>query len=171
MHTDGTGATAPAPLARIRLSMFTVNGHAGLGPSVCIGGSIPLLCRMPPEARVVFAPAVAGGMTDAVVDILDQSMCPEANESETELPPPVARNQQPGMFASIGSIVAGVIGFSLPVVGMAASCIGIWFGVQGIRQGRAAKYRPSIICGMIGISVDGLGIVFWVCAVLFESYH
>ena len=37
MHTDGTGAAAPAPLARVGLSMFTVNGHAGLGPSVCIG--------------------------------------------------------------------------------------------------------------------------------------
>jgi hypothetical protein len=87
-------------------------------------------------------------------------MCPEANESDTGLSRPVAQNQQPGMFASIGAIVAGVIGFSLPVVGMAASCIGIWFGVKGIRQGRAAKYRPSIICGIVGISVDGLGIVF-----------
>jgi hypothetical protein len=110
-------------------------------------------------------------MTDAVADILDYSMCPEANEPDSKLPPPTAQNQQPGMFASIGSIVAGVIGFSLPVVGMAASCIGIWFGVKGIRQGRAAKYRPTIICGIVGISVDGLGIVFWVCAILFESYH
>jgi hypothetical protein len=75
------------------------------------------------------------------------------------------------MFASIGSIIAGVIGFSVPVVGMAASCIGIWFGVTGIRQGRTAKYRPSIILGIVGISVDGLSIIFWVCAVLFESYH
>ncbi len=85
--------------------------------------------------------------------------------------PPVSDNQQPGLFASIGSIVAGLIGFSLPVVGMAASCIGIWFGVKGIRQGRAANYRPGIICGIVGISVDALGIVFWVCAILFESYH
>jgi hypothetical protein len=84
---------------------------------------------------------------------------------------PVAPNQQPGMFASIGSIVAGVIGFSLPVVGMAASCIGIWFGVVGIWRGRAAKYRPSVVCGIVGIVVDGLGIVFWVCVILFESYR
>ncbi len=94
-------------------------------------------------------------------------MCPEANES-AELPPP---GQQPGMFACIGSIVAGVIGFSLPVVGIAASSIGIWLGISGIRQGRAAKYRPSIICGIVGISVDGLGIIYWVCVFLFESYH
>jgi hypothetical protein len=98
-------------------------------------------------------------------------MCPETNESDAESPPPVAQNQQTGMFASIGSIAAGVIGFSLPVVGMAASCIGIWFGVKGVRQGRAARYRPSIICGAAGIALDGLGIVFWLSAVLLESYR
>ncbi len=47
MHTDGTGATAPAPLARVGLSTVAVNGRAGLGPSVRIGGSIPLPCRLP----------------------------------------------------------------------------------------------------------------------------
>jgi hypothetical protein len=65
IHTDRTGATAPARLARVGpstvarvdLSTVAVNGHAGLGPSVCIGvhrcasvvpfPCLALPCRLP----------------------------------------------------------------------------------------------------------------------------
>lgn len=98
-------------------------------------------------------------------------MPPEANDPDAGMTAPIVRKPVPGLMASIGSIVAGVIGFSIPVVGTIASCVGIWLGIKGIRQGRVGNHRPSVICGIIGISVDGLGIVFWVCVVLFESYH
>lgn|SRR5271154_7199120 len=107
-------------------------------------------------------------------------MSPEAHNPDTEMPPaenstgtnPVAvQNQQPGLIVSVCSIVAGVVGFGVPILGMIASCIGIWLGVKGVRQGRAANYTPSTICGVIGISVAGLSIVYWVSAVLFESYR
>lgn len=75
------------------------------------------------------------------------------------------------MIAGIGSIVAGVIGFSIPVAGIVVSCVGIWLGIKGIRQGRAENYRPSIMCGISGLGIAGLGIVFWACAILFESYR
>jgi uncharacterized membrane protein HdeD (DUF308 family) len=81
------------------------------------------------------------------------------------------KNEQPGLIAGVCSIVAGVTGFSVPVVGMIASCVGIWLGVSGFRRGRSASYRPSIICGIIGALVSILGIAYWVSAVLFESYR
>lgn len=77
----------------------------------------------------------------------------------------------PGLVAGVCSIVASIVGFSVPVVGMVASFAGIWLGVRAIRTGRAAGYRPSAICGGIGIIVSLLGIVFWVCVILFESYR
>ena len=77
----------------------------------------------------------------------------------------------PGLIAGIGSIVAGVIGFAIPVLGMAVSCAGIWLGIKAIRNGRAARYSTSTTCGIIGASISVLGIVYWVCAVLFESYR
>jgi hypothetical protein len=88
------------------------------------------------------------------------------------MPTPAAvQNQQPGLVVSLCSIAAGMVGFGVPVLGVIAACVGIWLGVWGFRQGRAAHYTPSIICGVIGISVSVLSIVFWVCVVLFESYH
>jgi hypothetical protein len=54
---------------------------------------------------------------------------------------------------------------------MIASCAGIGLGIWGFRQGRAASYTIGAVCGLIGIAVSILGIVFWVCVVLFESYH
>ena len=77
----------------------------------------------------------------------------------------------PGLIAGIGSIVAGVIGFAIPVLGMAVSCVGIWLGIKAIRNGRAVRYTTSTSCGVIGASISVLGIVYWVCAVLFESYR
>ncbi len=77
----------------------------------------------------------------------------------------------PGLIAGIGAIVAGVIGFAIPVLGMAVSCVGIWLGIRAIRTGRAAHYSTSTICGIVGASISVLGIVYWVCAVLFESYR
>ena len=76
-----------------------------------------------------------------------------------------------GLIAGIGSIVAGVIGFAIPVLGMAVSCAGIWLGIKAIRNGRAARYSTSTTCGIVGASISVLGIVYWVCAVLFESYR
>jgi protein-S-isoprenylcysteine O-methyltransferase Ste14 len=107
-------------------------------------------------------------------------MSPDAHNPETEAPraangavtnPAAVQNQQPGLAVGVCSIVAGVVGFSIPVLGMIASCAGIWLGVRGFRQGRAGNYAPSIVCAIIGISLSGLGIVFWVTAVLFESYR
>ncbi len=72
----------------------------------------------------------------------------------------------PGLF----SIVAGVIGFSIPVLGVVASCAGIYLGVRAFRAGRAAVERSSVVCGVIGVSLCGLGITFWVMVVLFELY-
>jgi hypothetical protein len=79
--------------------------------------------------------------------------------------------QQPGLVASLCSIAAGLVGFGVPVLGMIASCAGIWLGIRGFRQGRAARYTPGMTCGIAGIAVSVLGIVYWVCAILFESYH
>jgi hypothetical protein len=77
----------------------------------------------------------------------------------------------PGFVVSLCSIAAGLVGFGAPVIGMIASFAGIGLGVWGFRQGRAAHYTPSVTCGLIGITVSVLGIVFWVCVILFESYH
>jgi len=77
----------------------------------------------------------------------------------------------PGLIAGIGSIVAGVIGFSIPVLGMVVSCVGIWLGIRAMRAGRAARYSTSTTCGIIGTGVSVVGIAFWVCAILFESYR
>ena len=105
------------------------------------------------------------------VGVQQWAMRSEENEPDTVSSGPIVQQPLPGLIAGICSIVAGVIGFSIPVVGMVASCVGIWLGVKGIRQGRVANYRPSIICGISGLSISGLGIVFWVCVILFESYR
>jgi hypothetical protein len=107
-------------------------------------------------------------------------MSPEPTGSDTGTPPPLngalatsraVQNQQPGLVVGLLSIAAGLIGFGVPVLGMIASCAGIWLGVRGFRQSRPTHYTPGIVCGLIGVSVSILGIVFWVCAILFESYH
>jgi hypothetical protein len=86
-------------------------------------------------------------------------------------PPGGFKNEQPGLIASVCSILAGVAGFAGPVVGMIASCVGIWLGVSGFRRGRSASYRPSVIWGSTGVLVSVLGIAYWASAVLFESYR
>ena len=86
-------------------------------------------------------------------------------------PPDATSKRQPGLIAGIGSIVAGVIGFGIPVLGMVASCAGIWLGIIGFRRGRATKCATTTTCGIIGIALSVLGIVFWVYAILFESYR
>jgi hypothetical protein len=105
---------------------------------------------------------------------------PEAHDPHTgaspaangEDPAPVAvPKPQPGFVVSLCSIAAGLIGFGVPVVGMLASLVGIGLGIWSFRQGRAARYTPSIACGLLGIALSVLSIAFWVCAVLFESYH
>jgi hypothetical protein len=83
----------------------------------------------------------------------------------------VAEKQQPGLVVSLCAIAAGLVGFGIPILGMIASCAGIGLGVWEFRQGRAAGYKPSAICGLIGIAISALSIVFWVCVVLFESYR
>ena len=90
---------------------------------------------------------------------------PEMAEPATVSP------QQPGFVVSLCSIAAGLVGFGVPVLGLIASFAGIALGIRGFRQGRAAGYRPSAICGLIGMAASVLGIVFWVCVVLFESYR
>jgi hypothetical protein len=82
-----------------------------------------------------------------------------------------AENPQPGLVAGLCSIAAGLVGFGVPVLGTIASCAGIGLGIWGFRQGRAAHYTRGAVCGLVGVSVSVLGIVFWVCAVLFESYR
>jgi hypothetical protein len=84
---------------------------------------------------------------------------------------PSAVQSQPGFVVSLCSIGAGLVGFGVPVLGMLASLAGIGLGIWGFRQGRAAHYSRSVVCSLIGIAVSALSIVFWVCVVLFESYH
>ena len=79
--------------------------------------------------------------------------------------------QKPSLFFAIASIVAGVIGFAIPVAGMAVACVGIWFGIKAIRQGRTTHDKPGVTCGIVGLSLCLLSIVYWVCAILFESYR
>jgi hypothetical protein len=93
-----------------------------------------------------------------------------ATNSAVATPEP-AQTAQPGLIVGICSIAAGVIGFSIPVLGMVVSCAGIWLGIKGFRQGRASNLTSSTVCGVIGASLSGLGIVFWISAVLFESYR
>jgi hypothetical protein len=95
---------------------------------------------------------------------------PQAANGEVPAPVVVLK-QQPGLVISLCSIAAGLIGFGVPVLGVLASCVGIGLGIWGVRQGRAAHYTPSIACGIIGTSISVLSIVFWVWAILFESYH
>jgi hypothetical protein len=85
--------------------------------------------------------------------------------------PEAVRNPQPGLVAGLCSIAAGLVGFGVPVLGVMASFAGIALGIWACRQGRAAGYRPGATCGLIGIAASVLGIVFWVCVVLFESYR
>jgi hypothetical protein len=54
---------------------------------------------------------------------------------------------------------------------MLASFVGIGLGIWGFRQSRAARYNRGTICGITGIAVSVLSIVYWVCVVLFESYR
>jgi hypothetical protein len=105
---------------------------------------------------------------------------PEPNDPATRTPPPphgaiatpaATQNQQPGLVFGLCSIAAGLIGFSVPVLGMIASCAGIWLGVRGFHQGRPTRYIPGVVCGLVGVCLSILGIVLWVCAILFESYH
>ncbi len=82
-----------------------------------------------------------------------------------------AQQQQPGLVVSLCAIAVGLVGFGVPILGMIASCVGIGLGIWGFRQGRVGSYTTGIVCGLVGIAVSVLGIVFWVCVVLFESYH
>ena len=97
-------------------------------------------------------------------ETLDQTMPPEAHNPDAAVQKPL-----PGLIAGIGSIICGMFGFGVPVLGMVAACIGIWLGIRAIQQGRVGGYMTSVVCGAIGITVSALSIVFWVCAVLFES--
>ena len=85
--------------------------------------------------------------------------------------PEAAPKQQPGLVVGLCSIGAGLVGFSVPVLGMLVSLGGIGLGIWGFRQGRAGHSPRSVACSLIGIAVSIGGIVFWVCALLFESYH
>ena len=96
-------------------------------------------------------------------------MATETNDPDVEARP--IRDARPGLTAGLGSIVAGVIGFCVPVVGMIASCAGIYLGVKAIRRGRASRDRTNLACGVTGTTLSGLGIVFWVIVILFESYR
>ena len=87
------------------------------------------------------------------------------------MPPEPAQTQQPGLIAGICSIVAGAVGFGVPILGMLASCVAIGLGIAAIRQGRRAKHRSSVVCGVVGTVLGPLGIVYWVCVILFESYR
>ena len=101
-------------------------------------------------------------------------------EPDTGAPPPsrgvmtpagAVQKPLPGLISAIGAITCGVFAFGVPVMGMVAACIGIWLGIRAIRQGRVGGYMTSIVCGAVGITISTLSIVFWVCVVLFESYH
>ena len=80
-------------------------------------------------------------------------------------------SQQPGFIIGLCSIAAGLIGFGVPVVGMLGSLAGIGLGIWGFRLGRPAHYPRSITCGLIGVTLSVLSIVFCVCVVLFSSYR
>lgn len=86
-------------------------------------------------------------------------------------PPASVPVSQPGLIAGVGSIICGLIGFGIPVLGILVACVGIWLGVLAILRARRTAARSSMICGIAGISLSVLGIVYWVCVVLFESYH
>ena len=85
--------------------------------------------------------------------------------------PEAAPKQQPGLVVGLCSIGAGLVGFSVPVLGMLVSLGGIGLGIWGFRQGRAAHYRRSIVCGITGISVSIVSFVFWPYVMLSSSYH
>jgi hypothetical protein len=105
-------------------------------------------------------------------------MSPEVDDPNTGTPPaargvvatPAAvLKPQPGLVVGLCSIAAGLIGFG--VLGMLASCAGIGLGIWGFRQGRAAHYPRSIVCGIAGIAVSVLSFVFWPYVMLSSSYH
>jgi hypothetical protein len=106
-------------------------------------------------------------------------MSSEGRDPDTGTPPvangvaatPAALRQQPGLVVGLCSIAAGLVGYGVPVLGTLVSCVGIGLGIWGFRQGRAAHYAAGIVCGVIGTATSVLGIVFWVCAILFESYR
>lgn len=101
-------------------------------------------------------------------------MAAEGPGPETGTPPAAsvdAPSEQPGFVVSLCSIAAGLIGFGVPVLGMLASCAGIGLGIWGFRQGRAAHYPRSVVCGIAGISVSVLSFVFWPYVMLSSSYH
>jgi hypothetical protein len=103
------------------------------------------------------------------VDDPDSGTLPAAHG--TVATPAAVLKQQPGLVISLCSIAAGLIGFGVPVLGMLASCAGIGLGIWGFRQGRAAHYPRSIVCGIAGISVSVLSFVFWPYVMLSSSYH
>jgi hypothetical protein len=91
--------------------------------------------------------------------------------SSDSAPPAAVQKSQPGLISGIGSILCGLIGFGIPVLGILVAGVGIWLGILAILQARRTAARSSTICGIIGIALSALCIVFWVCAILFESYH
>ena len=96
----------------------------------------------------------------------------EARSVSSGIAPPAAvSTSQPGMIAGIGSIICGLIGFGIPVLGILVACVGIWLGVLAVLRARRTMARSSTICGIAGISLSVLSIVYWVCVILFESYH
>jgi hypothetical protein len=101
-------------------------------------------------------------------------MSPEPLEPDTQpltAPTSPVQTPAPSLSTGTGAIIAALIGFAVPVLGMVASCVGIWLGIIAVRRGRSTRYIPSVTCGVIGIFIAVLGIVYWVCVVLFESYR
>jgi len=96
----------------------------------------------------------------------------EAPPASSGIAPPAAvQAAPPGLILGVGSILCGLAGFAVPILGILVAGIGIWLGVVAVRQARRASARSSLICGITGIALSVLSIVFWVCAVLFESYR
>jgi hypothetical protein len=97
-----------------------------------------------------------------------------AHEPDTppdEVRTSIALPNQPGFLISLCSIAAGLVGFGMPVVGMLVSCVGVGLGIWALRRGRAAHYRRSVVCGIVGISLSVLSFVFWPYVIVTSSYH
>jgi hypothetical protein len=85
-----------------------------------------------------------------------------------DLPTSIALPNQPGFVICLCSIAVGLAGFSFPLL---PSCVGLGLGIWGFRKGCAAHYRRSIVCGIVGISVSVLTLLFWPYVMVMSSYH
>ena len=92
---------------------------------------------------------------------------PQPQPAEYARPGSIQQNLQPGLIGAVCSIVAGVLGFIIPVLGIIGSGVGLWLGIKALKIGQMSKYNPTTICGVIGIAIAGLAIFYWILSIVF----